>query len=174
MFKSGDIELRRLDRNDLAALMKWENDPENWTVSEQKEAFTEEEIRHFIEEQQVEVVTLEQIRFIIVQRDSQKPLGTLDLYEVDWVRNSAFVGILIADSLDRRKNAAALALKCLFDVAENWLGIECLRARIHVGNEASERLFLSAGFLKNVAQSGHTVKDGAYLSYNTYEKWLKK
>lgn len=174
MYKSGEIELRRLERNDLTALMTWENDPENWTVSEQKEAFTREEIQNFIDEQQVEAVTLEQIRFIIIERESQKPLGTLDLYEVDWTRNSAFVGILIADAQDRRKNAAALALKRLFDLAENWLGIECLRARIHIGNEASERLFLSAGFLKNVTLSGHTVKDGAYIEYNTYEKWLKK
>lgn len=174
MFKAGEIALRRVDKTDLAALMEWENNPENWTVSEQKEAFTTEEIQNFIEEQQVDVVTLEQIRFIIIERDSQKRLGTLDLYEVDWIRNSAFVGVLIANAIDRRKNAAALALEQLFEISVNWLGIECLRARIHLGNEASERLFLSTGFFKLIAPPGHTVKDGAYIEYNTYEKWLKK
>ncbi len=174
MYKEGDITLRRVQPSDLSFLMECENNPENWAISDRSEPVMTSEMALFIEEQATEVYMLDQIRFLILEQTTQLPIGTLDLYEVNWTKDSAFVGILIASRQKRRKNAAKQALICLEEFCKNWLELNLLKARIHVGNSASEQLFLTAGYSKNRTPPGASKINGAYLQYFTYEKWLKK
>lgn len=174
MFDTGDIVLRRVNNSDVRLLFNWENNRAHWRVSERTEPLTLREIQSFIEEQQKSVFELEQLRYMIVVSSSQECLGTIDLHEINWDTDSAQVGILIAEDAFRRKNAAFLALEKLFFLATNQLELQCLYARIHDTNIASQRLFLKAGFEKKNEDSNAQESEAMYINDLIFKKCLNE
>jgi RimJ/RimL family protein N-acetyltransferase len=98
------IYLRRVEISDLSTLLLWENDPNNWEISEVKHSFSEEEIADFIVNQQAPINALDQIRWMICLKNSHEAIGTIDLFEIH--NNQAGVGILIQSTHHRNKGNA--------------------------------------------------------------------
>ena len=174
MYDNGNITIRRVRFSDAQSLYEWENNRDFWRISDRQEALTLLEIESFIEEQQSSLFDLDQLRYMIVDSKSGKAIGTADLYEIDWNDDFAYVGILIADKKDRKKNAATHALLHLIDLSREELELDALRARIHPDNAASIRLFRKLGFQKKNENADQIMKDGAYIQYFTFEKWLRE
>jgi len=148
MFESGDIILRKPVGTDAKLMLSWENNVEYWKFSDRSEALSLADIEHLIEEQGKDYFQLDQIRLMVVVRSSMCCIGTVDLYEIDWEKDEAFIGILIADKKFRNKNAAKLAISKLSDLAFKELELSLLKARVQKGNEPSNNLFSSLGFKK--------------------------
>lgn len=81
----------------------------------------------------------------IIENGDGFPIGIIDLFQIDRIAGSAGIGIFIADKRHRRLGHASQALTLLIDelCKRRWL---FLRALIHLENQASIRLFESAGF----------------------------
>ena len=175
MFKSGEIELRSVIGSDASILFQWENNRLNWRVSDRDAPLSMLEIERFIEQQlnAEEIDQLDQFRFIIIESSSRKPLGTLDLYEIDWDEESAYVGILIADPLNRRKGAGQFALELALERMWNELAITTAFARIQPDNSASLKLFKKAGFKKKKENSDAQNQDAEYIEFvcDLENKW---
>lgn len=174
MYKNGEIAIRRVRFSDAQSLYEWENNRDFWRISDREEALTQLEIEGFIEEQQSSLFDLDQLRYMIVDAKSQKTIGTVDLYEIDWNEDFAYVGILIADKKDRKRNAATNALIHMMDLSREELELDMLKARVHPDNAASIRLFRKLGFRKKNENADQIMKDGAYIQYFTFEKWLRE
>lgn len=174
MFSLSDITLRRVDHSDAELLLNWENNKENWRVSDRSEALSMHEIKSFIESQEDEFYQLNQIRFMIVEKSTSNCLGTVDLYEVNWDLDSAFVGILIADSKNRRNGVAHASLKLLEVIAVDELELNCLSARIQKDNLVSQKLFLKAGFNKKLDKLKSNSTEGMYIDFDIFKKWLNE
>lgn len=142
---SDSIYLRQVQISDLAIILKWENNEENWEVSGTNERYTEEEIADFIVEQQNYKIT-GQLRLMICLKSTNQPVGAIDLYDIDYTTKSAGVGILIEQASDRRKGYAAKALQQLKKIAERDEGLKQLFCLIHQDNLASLKLFEKADF----------------------------
>ena len=105
MFKKEDIQLRAVEASDATLLLEWENNPSNWRVSDRNEPLSRIDLEQFIVNQlnSNEMEQLDQFRYMVTESFSGRPLGTVDLYEIDWSRESAYIGILVADPNNRRK-----------------------------------------------------------------------
>ena len=137
------ISLRNVLPADAAILLAWENNPENWEISDTERSFTKSEIKSFVNQPQ-SLTLNEQQRFIICLEN--KPIGCIDLFEYDKVNNKAGVGILIANKADRNNGYATTALNLLINKCRNELNIVHLFCNIFKENTASIRLFENCGF----------------------------
>ncbi|PCJ27027.1 MAG: GNAT family N-acetyltransferase [Flavobacteriales bacterium] len=145
MLKSNNIFLRTLHSSDAEVMLKWENNPKNWEVSGTKEAFTKEEINAFVNGVH-DIKENQQIRYVICLNDTEKSIGTIDLFEYEAKNQKTGIGILIAETEYRKKGYASEALKLIIDYCRNELNAVNLFCNITKDNTTSIRLFEKCGF----------------------------
>lgn len=145
MLKGERISLRPLELSDVELLYQWENNPENWRISNTQAPFSKESLRSFIKRSH-DIYTDKQLRFIIASCIDDTPLGTLDLFDCDFNNKRSGVGILIANKEDRRRGFGFESLQMIKVYARDILDFHQLYANILVSNEKSLALFEKAGF----------------------------
>ena len=146
-FRGTTVYLRMVEPTDALNLLQWENDPENWKVTDTEIPFSLHGIHQLIEQQQ-QFRSTGQLRFIICLVDTNESVGTVDLYDADFKHGNAFVGILIACKHDRGKGYAKEALKLLIEYVGTTFGFINLAASIQETNVSSAQLFKSVGFVQ--------------------------
>jgi len=139
------IFLRDLQSDDTEVMLRWENDTENWNVSGTTKPFTKSEIKIFVSVKP-NLELNEQLRFVICLNDSEKPIGTLDLFEFDIQKKTVGIGILIAEKEYRNKGYAEEALNLVIAYCRNELTLVNLFCNIQKDNTTSIRLFEKCGF----------------------------
>ena len=165
------IYLRDPKNSDALTILKWENDPENIGTSGNDGKFSLEDIEVLIESF-TSKSGLVQFRYMIVDEDSERLIGAVDIFEIH--HNKAKVGILIADKADRRKKLALQSLNLLENRVKFDFKIECLQANVELGNEASTRLFKSAGYQEKEIVDLDLFGNGQYIQTIFFEKWLNE
>ena len=145
MLKEKEISLRTLESADLDFLLNLENDRSLWKVSGTTKAFSEKEIRNYISHAKEDIAISEQFRFVIDMNGIA--VGCIDLYEYNWVKQKAGVGIVILKKY-RRKGFAKQALKLLIKYTWKELRLKQLHTGIFSDNKSSLTLFKSVGFQK--------------------------
>lgn len=139
------VKLRAMEPSDIEPLFAWENNTENWLNSGTHRPFSRNVIEHHVLHSH-DVYTDKQLRLIIVQINSDTPIGAIDLFECDFGNSRAGVGILIANTADRGKGMGKEALSLLCEYCREVLLLHQLHAEILVENERSIGLFQQAGF----------------------------
>ena len=145
MLKEKEISLRTLESTDLDFLLNLENDRTLWKVSGTTKPFSEKELSNYISNAKQDIAISEQFRFVIDMNGIA--VGCIDLYEYNWVKQTAGVGIVILKKY-RRKGFAKQALVSLIKYAWNELRLKQLHAGIFLDNNSSLSLFKSVGFQK--------------------------
>ena len=103
MFVTDRIFLRMVEPHDATKLLLWENNPDNWKVTDTEVPFSIHAIQALIEQQQ-QIRTTGQMRMMICLNDpTQESVGAIDLYDVDFKNRNASVGILIGEKTKSRK-----------------------------------------------------------------------
>jgi diamine N-acetyltransferase len=169
------ILLRAIETDDIDALYAWENNTEHWRVSNTQAPFSRHVLTQYIETAHLDIYSVKQLRLIIAEHcDASGPLkdskavGCIDLFDFDPNHLRAGVGILIADSNDRRKGHASEALALLINYCFEFLNLKQLYCNIAVDNESSILLFKKHGFeitgvKKNWIREGNSFKDELLL-----------
>lgn len=167
MYSRNDIQLRGLRGSDVAVLLSWENNIDNWHISERSEPVSQKDLELLIENQErvKNLYELDQYRFMIVATKTGRQLGTIDFYAADWTNDSAYIGILIAKKEDRRNGAGYLALELLLEKMSADLELRIARARIEPSNTASIRLFEKAGFKSSTDKINSDQNGIEYLEF---------
>lgn len=130
---------------DLDTLYSWENNKKNWGVSGTTSAFSKETIVKFILSYH-DLIVHKQLRLMIVLKETNELIGTLDLFEYSQEHHRVGLGVLIGEEKDRKKRYAFEAINLLMaNAAEKW-GVKQLHASMFTDNEASYQLFLKAEF----------------------------
>lgn len=145
MLKGKQISLRALEPDDIDVLYSWENNPENWLISETTKPFSRKVLLDFAENAH-DIFADKQLRLIIEDNGLREPIGAVDLFDCDFIHQRAGVGILISHE-SRKKGSAAEALELLADYARNVLGFYLLSADVMATNEAGIKLFEKAGYV---------------------------
>ena len=145
MLKNPDISLRSLEREDLDFLFALENDRSIWKVSGTTECYTKEQIANYIENARQDILIAEQYRFIIDLKGT--PIGCIDLYDYNWEKQIAGVGIVVCKSY-RKRGYAKEALLQLIEYSWKFLRLEQLYSEVLPENKVSIALFLKVGFLQ--------------------------
>jgi diamine N-acetyltransferase len=169
---SNPIYIRPIDIPDALLVMNWENNPANWDASDNKSEYQLFDIVRMIEENQ-NIDRAKQGRWIICDSKTDKQLGTVDLFDIDFENKESFVGILVADKENRKKGFGNLALDLLEEEAVK-LGLDRLKCVVHPGKKASIQLFEKREFVKIGETEKQFLNEGVYLEASIYEKWVKK
>ena len=147
MLESEIVRLRALEPEDVDLLYKWENDTNVWKVSHTTAPFSRHILRQFIDNQKYDIFETRQMRLIIEEKEGNRPVGTIDLFDIDPYNRRAGVGILIYDKKDKCQGYASNALQVLIRYCFMILNLNQLFCHILFDNTASLNLFRSKGFL---------------------------
>jgi diamine N-acetyltransferase len=141
-----DIRLRALEPNDLELLYRWENDSEIWEVSHTLAPFSMYVLKQYLETAHLDIYESKQLRLVIEIKESQTPVGLIDLFDFDPFHQRAGIGIMIHDKLHRKQGYAAHALEALCGYAFEILQLHQLYCNITESNQDSLKLFQKQGF----------------------------
>jgi diamine N-acetyltransferase len=145
LLENEQIRLRALEPEDLEYLYRWENDSRLWAFGSTLTPFSRFALRQYIENSGQELYEAKQLRLVVVEKVSDLPIGTIDLYDFDPFHNRSGVGILI-DADFQGKGFASQALELIKEYAFHFLKMNQLYAYIPSMNIASLKLFRRCGF----------------------------
>jgi diamine N-acetyltransferase len=141
------IRLRAPEPSDLDLLYIWENDTSTWLSGVTITPFSKFILKKYLETAHQDIFETKQLRFMIdLKGNSIRTIGTIDIFDYDSFNNRAGVGILIADSTDRRNGYANGSLSLLKDYCFNVLGLNQLYCNITSNNLPSIKLFQKNGY----------------------------
>ena len=146
LLETEKIRLRALEPEDVEILYKWENDTNVWKISNTIAPFSKFILRRFIENQRHDIYETKQIRLIIELKGSGKPIGAIDLFDLDPYNFRAGVGVLIYNEEEKGQGYASDALAMLIRYGFQVLRLNQLYCNIPASNSRSMMLFKSKGF----------------------------
>ncbi|MCQ2084432.1 MAG: GNAT family N-acetyltransferase [Bacteroidaceae bacterium] len=139
------IILRAPEPSDIDMLFALENDTDMWGVSSNVIPYSRHQLERYIVESSHDLYTDRQIRFVIHSLAPSIPIGCIDLTDIDPYNDRAEVGIAILEQY-RGEGVASAALAKLCSYAKDMVHLHQLFAYVPADNEASLKLFHSAGF----------------------------
>jgi len=148
ILENDKIILRAPEPEDLDVLFRWENDSDLWAYGTTLAPYSKFSLRKYISEAQNDIFQSRQLRLMIVLKENEDAIGTIDLYDFDPVNLRAGVGILL-DSAYRGKGFGAQTLRLIQDYAFNFLHLKQLYAHIPQNNTSSMKLFANCGYTKS-------------------------
>lgn len=173
MLKGNTLFLRSVEPSDAQMLMIWENDPENWKVTDTEVPFSLHGIHQLIEQQQ-QIRSTGQLRMMICLHDSDRTVGAVDLYDADFRNGKAAIGILIGDRGDRERGYAGEALQLIIDYARDVLGLYNLYCSVQADNSASLKLFDKSGFRRVGTRTDWFNMNGQRIDEIIFQLCLRK
>lgn len=171
MITGDKVFLRQVDPSDATLLLLWENNPENWKVSETEAPFSLKEIEDYIATAS-NIRANKQLRLIICNKETNKPLGTIDLFDVDFKNKRAGIGILISNKNERQKGFATEAIQLMSKYASSVLNFKQLHCLVQSDNHKSTSLFEKQGFIKTGERKEWYYNNGKELDAYFYQKFL--
>ncbi len=138
-----ELKLRPAEPDDAALIYDWENAAEQWLCGLSPAPASRFAIEQYLFSTQVDPVLGGQMR--LVMEAAGKPVGLVDLYDIDMRNRRAFIGIFVENSA-RRKGFGRKALDLLCAYCRDNLSLHQLFAVVATDNEASFTLFQSAKF----------------------------
>ena len=145
MLKGEQIYLRTLEPADADIILKWENNSDNWRVSNTLVPFSRKLIEDYVNSAQ-DIYSIKQLRFIICLVENDKEIGAIDLFDFDPYHQKVGLGILIAELEDRRNGYAIEAVLLIKEYCFNHLNLHQVYCNILSENKASIDLFEKSGF----------------------------
>ncbi len=141
-----NIILRTIVPEDLNLILQWENDKNNWKVSETTRPFTTKEIEDLINSHH-DIYLEKQLRLMICLRaEDNKVIGIIDLFDFNIQLKEASIGILIGEYTYRKKGFASEALSMLINYSFSKLNLNTIYCNIQPENMASLKLFQNQNF----------------------------
>ena len=144
------ILLRALEPSDIEIIYEWENNPDHWFVSNIKTPFSKYIISKYIENAQLDIYQVKQLRLMIQlragQANDENAIGTIDLFDFNPFHQRAGIGILIARKEYRSKGYASEALELFLNYAFKTLNLHQVYCNIASDNHQSINLFKKFGF----------------------------
>ncbi len=162
MILGKDIYLRDVQETDLHTIMDWENNPENWEVSETMKEYSFQEIEALIASSTSYLET-RQKRWMIVHSENKFPIGTIDIFGIGFSENEVGAGILIAQDLYRRQGYAEQAIHLLVEFCQKNYQIHTFHCDVQAKNKASLQLFNKCGFVADLPIEEYANFDSLFI-----------
>jgi len=162
LLQRNGYRLRAPEPEDLECMLRFENTPSLWEVSNTTGPYSRFHMKQYLETNRNDIYTDGQLR-LMLETPEKRVAGIIDICHFEPFHNRAEVGIVIDEDF-RHRGLGSLALSMLIEHSFQYLGIRQLYAYIDVTNETSLRLFKKAGFeecayLKDWMRTGKTYRD---------------
>ena len=155
------VHLRAIEPEDLDALYAIENDMSQWNVGLTSVPYSRYTLYDYIANAKNDIYTDRQVRMMI-EDEGGGMAGIVDLINFDPKHLRAEVGIVVRNEYRGRGLAQATMAK-VCDYALHVLHLHQLYAYVPQENEASRRLFCSAGFRETAVLDDWIWREGRYV-----------
>ncbi|MCM1005124.1 MAG: GNAT family N-acetyltransferase [Prevotella sp.] len=174
MLADTDIRLRAIEPADINALYDWENLSQYWQASSTLAPYSVRNLMRYIDEYTADPFAAGELRLMIEKIKDKKPVGLIDLYNVEVRHRRACIGIIIAPE-EQKRGIATRALHLIEQYCHAHLLMHQLLAAVPAGNHASLNLFLKAGFSVAATLQDYISADseGEYSDAIIMQKILK-
>lgn len=154
------VSLRGVRREDMAAYGSWLDDDRvtkylemGWRPTTEKDL--EAAFRLLAETPTV-------VGFMIMDRQSEKAIGTCGLYSIDWISRRAQFNILIGEPTAWDKGFGTEALELLVSYGFDRLNLESIQLGVNAENTRAIRSYQKAGFVQEGRRRKFIFRDGCY------------
>ena len=144
--KGENIYLRALEPEDLEFLYQLENNESVWEVSNTIAPYSKFILKQYLENSYKDIFEAKQLRLVICISDSDKPIGSVDLFDFEPKHKRVGVGIIISSKEDLQKGYASEALQTVCNYVFTHLNLHQVYANITEDNKPSISLFENAKF----------------------------
>ncbi len=118
------------------------------------------------------------IAFIMVDRTTGMPVGTVGLYQIQWVCRRAQFNILIGEPAAWDKGFGAEAASLLLDYAFDKLNLESVYLGVNAENRRAVRSYEKSGFVHEGTRRKMVYRNGEYYDVHMMsvlrEEWLAR
>ncbi|RPE00904.1 N-acetyltransferase [Aureibaculum marinum] len=163
-----NVYLRALEPEDLEFLYAVENDLSFWEVSSTETPYSKHVLRLYLENAHLDIYEAKQLRLVIAESKSQKPIGLIDLFDYNPKHKRAGVGILLIEG-EQQKGYGSEALKLLIEYSFRHLNIHQLFANITMDNEKSLNLFKKHNFIEVGVKKDWIFIEGKYKDEGLFQ-----
>lgn len=143
--KGEHIYLRALEPEDLEFIYEIENNEDIWEISNTQTPYSKYLIKQYLENAHKDVFEVKQLR-LVISSYTNEAIGMIDLFDFDFKNSRAGIGVLVKDSINRKKGFGKEALQLLINYSFKHLNLHQLYCNISEDNQASIKLFTSQGF----------------------------
>ena len=158
---TGLIYLRPAERTDVPLFVSWLNDLRTTRTLLMIGPMSEvAEERWF--DQMLEHQGRDRWHFVVCRRADDRPVGVLDLHEVDLRNGGASLGILIGDPADTGQGYGSDALRALVCFGFDQLRLERIQLDVFDYNEGARRVYERVGFRHEGTLRHAVYRDGAF------------
>lgn len=158
MISGNQIYFRAMEPEDADLLYAWENDTEVWRVSSTVIPYSKHYLKEFISRSNNNIFSDGQVRLMIMLKETNICVGTLDLFEHDPINLRAGIGILI-DRNYRNAGIASEAVQIAINYAFSILNMHQLFCHVVEDNLASIKLFQKSGFTITGTKKHWVIED---------------
>ena len=159
MIQGDRVTLRPMGRADTEDVLRLRGNPDVMAQLFSDEPPTRDEHMRWLD--QVQSVGDRQ-EFMIVERETNRSIGTVGLSRIDLRHRRAELGILIGQSEARGKGLAFESSRLLLDYAFNTLGLHRVFLHMFVNNEPALHLYRKLGFIQEGILHQHAFKNGRF------------
>lgn len=157
--EDGRVYLRLMTREDTENIIKWRNSDEVRKQFIYQKTFTKESHEKWIETM---IETGRVVQMMIVEFETDKPIGSVYVRDIDMEHKKAEYGIFIGELDYLGKGYGTEAAELMIDYAFEYLGLHKLMLRVYAENERAIKSYEKAGFVKEAYLKDDVCVQGKY------------
>ena len=142
--KGEHIYLRALEPEDLEFIHEIENNEDIWEISNTQTPYSKYLIKQYLENAHKDIFEVKQLR-LVISSYTNEALGMIDLFDFDFKNSRAGIGVLVKDSINRKKGFGKEALQLLINYSFKHLNLHQLYCNLNI-------LLLYLYYLHNLIQ----------------------
>ena len=169
------IYLRPVELEDAKFLLKGENDP-----IVRKSLFLALPVSLTSEQEKIEQYTKskEAIVLIIIEKETNKPLGQTAFFRIDYISRSAIFYLAILDSVQWSKGFGSQVTQLIVDYAFETLNLNRIQLHVCAENTPAIKIYERVGFVKEGVLRQAMFRNGNYVDFWVMgilrSDWLEK
>lgn len=148
LLENESIRLRAVEPEDLEKLYKWENNPQLWLVGNGRNPYSHFTLKQYILNSDKDIYENKQLRLMIVLKENNETIGTIDLFDFDIHNSRISLGIYVENKF-QRKGYATNSLRLVQEYVFDYLKINQIYAFVAEKNTPSIHIFEQEKFEKN-------------------------
>ena len=156
------VFLRASERDDIPNFVRWLNDAETGSFLNMRAPMSRAMEEKWFEGM-VERQGKDHYHFVICLLDDGRPIGSLSLFQIDYVNGNAGIGISIGDKSLWGKGFGTDAMNALVDFGFGMLRLERLWLEVYDFNKRAQRSYDKSGFVLEGIERKAIFKQGRYI-----------
>ncbi len=158
-YGEGKVYLRPMTLEDTDLIVTWRNKDAVRKRFIYQKPFTRESHLSWVENK---VNTGEVVQMMIVESESNLPVGSVYIRDIDKTHNKGEYGIFIGEDHARGKGYGTMAAKLMVRYAFEEMGLHRLFLRLFADNMQAKKSYENAGFVQEALLRDDVCIDGVY------------